>query len=153
MLIVDADGKIGLGTASPSADLKLDVEGQVGATEYCDENGSNCKSINDIDSAETMIDGWPDVIKCNDSNAEYLLWHQYGQKYVVEAPDGDGVDHGSRQYSTSIEFNADGTYARHIGASQQNWLCANGGDIAGKSISQLYAEGKAFNLVAGSSTP
>ncbi len=35
-------GSVGVGDRVPDATLKLDVEGQVGATEYCDENGANC---------------------------------------------------------------------------------------------------------------
>ena len=39
---------LGIGTASPSVggeqNLKLDVEGAVGAKYYCDENGNNCSS-------------------------------------------------------------------------------------------------------------
>ncbi|MEK9147760.1 MAG: hypothetical protein AAB593_02535 [Patescibacteria group bacterium] len=42
------DGKVGIGTISPSTggeqDLKLDIEGAVGAKYYCDENGNNCSS-------------------------------------------------------------------------------------------------------------
>src|SRR3989344_6939025 len=42
------DGNVGIGTVSPSTggeqDLKLDVEGAVGAKYYCDENGNNCSS-------------------------------------------------------------------------------------------------------------
>ncbi len=38
-------GKVGVGTKTPSTGqqaLKLDVEGAVGATWYCDQNGNNC---------------------------------------------------------------------------------------------------------------
>ena len=42
LYIEDGTANIGVGTASPAAGLKLDVEGKVGATEYCDENGLNC---------------------------------------------------------------------------------------------------------------
>ena len=39
---------VGIGTTTPSALLRLDVEGKIGATEYCDENGANCISAADI---------------------------------------------------------------------------------------------------------
>jgi len=44
-LFVSSTGSIGLGTRAPSSGqqtLKLDVEGAVGATHYCDEDGNNC---------------------------------------------------------------------------------------------------------------
>jgi len=50
-------GEMGIGTTQPSSggeqDLKLDVEGAVGAQYYCDEDGNNCSQppfagINDI---------------------------------------------------------------------------------------------------------
>ncbi len=37
-----------IGTTSRSSDLMLDVGGKVGATEYCDENGENCFTVNVI---------------------------------------------------------------------------------------------------------
>ncbi|HBP01318.1 MAG: hypothetical protein UY41_C0008G0005 [Candidatus Moranbacteria bacterium GW2011_GWE1_49_15] len=40
----DAVG-IGEGTTTISAGLLLDVHGKVGASEYCDQNGANCKTI------------------------------------------------------------------------------------------------------------
>jgi hypothetical protein len=43
-LTIKNDGKIGIGDTTPDGTLKLDVEGQIGATEYCDENGANCVS-------------------------------------------------------------------------------------------------------------
>jgi len=44
-LYVRGDGNVGIGTTSPSTGLKLDVDGRVGATEYCDEDGNSCKAI------------------------------------------------------------------------------------------------------------
>lgn len=42
---INTSGNIGIGTASVSSGLKLDVEGKIGATEYCDAAGGNCKAI------------------------------------------------------------------------------------------------------------
>jgi len=42
---INAQGNVSIGTSSPSPGLKLDVEGKIGASEYCDKDGNNCKSI------------------------------------------------------------------------------------------------------------
>ena len=41
-MVVETDGDVAIGEAAPDAGLKLDVEGRVGATEYCDADGANC---------------------------------------------------------------------------------------------------------------
>ena len=41
-------GNVGIGDSTPDGTLRLDVEGRVGATEYCDQNGANCKSPSSI---------------------------------------------------------------------------------------------------------
>ena len=44
------DNRIGIGTEIPSTGeetLKLDIEGPVGATNYCDEDGNNCFAVNE----------------------------------------------------------------------------------------------------------
>ncbi|WP_437186721.1 tail fiber domain-containing protein [Planctomicrobium sp. SH668] len=45
-MIITPDGQVGIGTANPSSTgaqvLKLDVEGPVGATAYCDSDGNHC---------------------------------------------------------------------------------------------------------------
>lgn len=43
-------GDVGVGDGSPDGTLKLDVEGQVGATAYCDQNGANCIAATAIGS-------------------------------------------------------------------------------------------------------
>lgn len=47
-LTLHKDGPVGIGTVNPSSGLTLDVEGKVGATDYCDENGENCFTTSDI---------------------------------------------------------------------------------------------------------
>ncbi|MCF7795400.1 hypothetical protein K9M50_03510, partial [Patescibacteria group bacterium] len=57
IIMADTVGdNVGIGTTLPSGSLKLDVEGQIGATEYCDENGANCFDYTDTNSA--FNDGW-----------------------------------------------------------------------------------------------
>lgn len=41
-LTIATDGDVGIGTSSPANALKLDVEGKVGASAYCDSDGMNC---------------------------------------------------------------------------------------------------------------
>jgi hypothetical protein len=43
-------GNIGIGTTSISTGLKLDTEGKIGATEYCDQNGQNCSTAIDLNT-------------------------------------------------------------------------------------------------------
>nr|VFK60761.1 MAG: Collagen triple helix repeat-containing protein [Candidatus Kentron sp. TUN]VFK70042.1 MAG: Collagen triple helix repeat-containing protein [Candidatus Kentron sp. TUN] len=48
ILSMTKSGNIGVGTMNPDANLKLDVEGMVGAEQYCDKNGENCIKITDL---------------------------------------------------------------------------------------------------------
>ncbi len=47
-------GVVGIGDATPDGGLKLDVEGNVGAKKYCDENGNNC--FNAVNAAALLGD-------------------------------------------------------------------------------------------------
>ena len=49
------NGSVGIGTASPSTSLKLDVEGKVGATHYCDQNGNNCVAAGGLGGGGGLI--------------------------------------------------------------------------------------------------
>ena len=44
-LFIDATGDVGIGDTTPDGTLKLDVEGAIGASQLCDQNGANCSSI------------------------------------------------------------------------------------------------------------
>jgi hypothetical protein len=45
MAIIANTGNVGIGNPAPAANLRLDVEGRVGASEYCDQDGGNCKAV------------------------------------------------------------------------------------------------------------
>lgn len=47
-LMLLSQGQVVLNDSTPDAGLLLDVEGQVGATGYCDEDGANCSTAVDI---------------------------------------------------------------------------------------------------------
>jgi hypothetical protein len=58
-MVIDDDGQVGIGDSSPDGTLLLDVNGQIGATEYCEEDGSNCHSIADFLSETSQ---WDNVV-------------------------------------------------------------------------------------------
>jgi hypothetical protein len=45
-------GQIGVATTTPAANLKIGVDGNIGAQNYCDKDGGNCYSI--LDLAQTV---------------------------------------------------------------------------------------------------
>ncbi|OGD67325.1 hypothetical protein A2442_00990 [Candidatus Campbellbacteria bacterium RIFOXYC2_FULL_35_25] len=71
-LTIESDGQVGIGDFTPDAGLKLDVEGKVGATEYCDQNGLNCVSAASIATCSSI----PTQIS-NESASSVLLQNAY----------------------------------------------------------------------------
>jgi hypothetical protein len=77
LLDIYVDGKVGIGTTNPSVggeqNLKLDVEGAIGAKYYCDENGNNCVAgnalgggnIGDVALNQNPANAVPGSITCN----------------------------------------------------------------------------------------
>ncbi|QQS59198.1 tail fiber domain-containing protein [Candidatus Peregrinibacteria bacterium] len=47
-IFLNTSGGVAIGTTILPADVKLGVQGKIGATEYCDENGENCIQISNI---------------------------------------------------------------------------------------------------------
>ncbi|EKE16550.1 MAG: hypothetical protein ACD_11C00004G0048 [uncultured bacterium] len=73
------NGNAGIGDATPDNGLKLDVEGKVGATEYCDQNGENCMVSETFESDKwyeyrghctgSRLAGWSNI---NDNREECI---------------------------------------------------------------------------------
>ncbi|QQS59859.1 hypothetical protein IPN35_03250 [Candidatus Peregrinibacteria bacterium] len=95
-LTITDDGNIGIGTTSPDSgtggQLKLDTEGNIGATKYCDENGDNCYTTSELSDTLSQLscaDG--QTAKWNDTNAAW------------ECADGSALSH---QFTTTETWNA-----------------------------------------------
>ncbi|TKW60961.1 MAG: hypothetical protein DI628_08745 [Blastochloris viridis] len=99
------------------------------------------KFIQDTVSTSTMVSGWPDAIVCTGTSQGSDIYYNSGLRTstnrMLYAPawDDTGTSYG-------MWFNAStGAYV----SGQANFV----GACANKSISQLYAEGRAFNFVGG----
>lgn len=92
-------------------------------------------------STTTMMNGWPDAIHCSYGNGEMFLPLAY--KYVPSTEVYYSLQTGGSTFS--IIFNASTqAYTSHANMAGSNCLT--------KSISQLYAEGKAFNFIGNANT-
>jgi len=120
-----AEGLVVYNTTTKSLDLRV-------ASSWLSFGGSM--------TGNSMVSGWPDVILCNVNTWGYSTFypmhvpHTSGTYVYRSIWDGAGTDY-------SFTFTSAGAYQ-----STQN-LPTN--DCNGKSISQLYSEGKAFNFVGG----
>jgi len=47
-MVINSNGNVGIWDINPDTWLRLDVEWPIWATEYCDENGNNCRNILDL---------------------------------------------------------------------------------------------------------
>ncbi|MFT5849871.1 MAG: hypothetical protein ACI9H6_000697, partial [Patiriisocius sp.] len=50
----DGSGNVGIGDDTPDGTLLLDVEGAIGATQLCDEDGNNCASVASLTSGTSQ---------------------------------------------------------------------------------------------------
>ncbi len=68
-LVFDNAGNVGIGDTTPDGTLKLDVEGQVGATAYCEADGTNCQTVDQL-LGSLWTAGAGDDIYYNPANAQ-----------------------------------------------------------------------------------
>lgn len=153
-LIASGNGLIsGTGATALSAmsDVALSspVTGQVLTYNGSAWVNSTPVASNTISGTSTVIAGWPDALRCN------ITTPNSGPRIIPlsYAPWVDGryfyrTHNGVDQYIGLI-FNADGSF------NANDYNTSSGGqtsssDCSNKSISQLYAEGKAFNYIGNS---
>ncbi len=104
------------------------------------------KQIQETVSTSTIVSGWPDAIICTDTGGSPA---PTGRRTVFVQGFTENTGRMSYQWSTDtavaqITFNTDGSYYNtYQGSSTDTFDCQN------KSISTLYAEGKAFNFIGG----
>jgi len=147
-LVIRNDGNIGIGTASSSA--KLEVAGQVkitggspGAGKVLTSDASGLASWQAASggggggSGSSMVSGMPDAVRCKttfgwNEVVFYLELSPYvDSTYYYKARGSDGV---------WLTINSSGVVANYANKPTE---------CAGKTVSQLYAEGRAFNFVGG----
>lgn len=61
-LFVDASGSVGIGDSTPEGGLLLDVEGKIGATQFCDANGGNCQVIAATTKTLSFVPEYPGAV-------------------------------------------------------------------------------------------
>lgn len=101
------DGNISIGEDVPDAGLKLDIEGRVGASEYCDQNGGNCKAITAMGGGGSTLYQCPIVtapVGCNAGCVGQLTTNAtcknyYGQSHY--GPDCE-VQYGASPVSNCV---------------------------------------------------
>lgn len=103
--------------------------------------------IQQVMSTTTMLAGWPDAIQCTMGGGVsaifYLAFSPFTDgRYYYRA--SEGVASSGSSIYTQIAFSSTGSY---YGFYSTNAANSSAGDCAGKAISQLYTEGKAFNLI------
>lgn len=128
--------------------LLFDVNGKIGADEYCNGDGTICQSVpfGGGPGGSSMLPGWPDAISCKvtgDGDVD-LKWIYYldSNGSAVTAPAISGS--ASVLYTTQngqavgryVAFNSDKSFNGESHTSQT--------DCFGKSITTLEAEGKTF---------
>jgi len=80
-------GTVGIGDATPDSGLLLDVEGKVGATDYCDQNGSNCTAASALGGSGSDGIGvgqtWQDMTSVRSLGATNIYQNNTGKPIFV----------------------------------------------------------------------
>jgi hypothetical protein len=115
-------------------------------------NGSAWACADGAGTATSMVDGWPDVINCtrDDSGTarDVFFYADHENSGGMRQYASFVANNDSTNGSVYIRFNSDGSW----NSVDANATSAYGTlNCIGDSITDLYAENKAFNIVGGSS--
>jgi hypothetical protein len=107
--------------------------------------------LNDAVSTTTMVAGWPDALICTDNGGtptptgrQEVFWQFYRESSTTNMHYAWVAD----TITYSLTFNPDGSYSSKWNSGSQTDTT----DCEGKSISQLYASGQAFNFIGNNGT-
>jgi hypothetical protein len=134
-----ASGTTGASALSVLSDVELT---NLAGRDYLRYDNATSKWVNISESVvmstTTMTAGWPDALRCNYAAGDDMVFY-----YYYGATGGSEVIYMAVVGSTYvIRFNQDKTYKTNTGLH-------NGGsyNCVGKSISNLYADGQAYNFI------
>ncbi len=104
-------------TATPTTLVDFDVQGNIGADEYCDRNGTNCFTAAEVGTGtgtgavpsnlnlNGIFDTWPDAVLCTTGVTQYsldLMYRHDGAVVYGDTGDSDDVwiqfDRNNRSY-------------------------------------------------------
>jgi hypothetical protein len=132
-------GNVGIGTTTPGQKLSVAgvVESTTGGFRFPD--GTVQTSAAAGGSGGTMVNNWPDTLRCNLTDP---LWGE-SILHLAHAPNDTGLyfyRFVTPSTNYDVVFNADGTFN-----SYNNIVTSN----CNLSISTLYSNGRAYNMVGG----
>jgi hypothetical protein len=123
----DYKKRVGVSTTSPAYNLSLAVNGNVGATQYCDANGANCKSITDLTAGSSLWTANGGNIYRNSGNVGIGTTNPLNNLQIG--------DQSGSQTATPLTLSLGGTYSSVAGANLKLKLYDAGSAVYGFGVS------------------
>jgi len=117
-LFVDhSTGRVGIGDVSPDNGLKLDVEGKVGASDYCDQNGNNCTVATDLGGGIVNANMYDDAIIITEiKNGNFDPF----KEIKIDVATIPGVNSNAKAIFIHINFRTSEGHQGYIGYKKQS---------------------------------
>jgi len=119
IMTLRSDGDVGIGDTTPDSgarNLKLDVEGPVGATHYCDQNGNNCTAAGSL--------GGGGSLSCT------VVSHNDDISSSVTCPAGYTLTGGGCYSGVSVNLKA----SRPSPSLPNTWSCRAGNNLTAYAV-------------------